>query len=390
MDQIISNLKNNFLFQMSLSSKELFHSNMLAWLIEQKINNDFLIAKIFIETITEKKIAGNIENIVVKREELNIDLIIEYDVAGVRNYIFIENKMKSIPKNEQLDEYNKKIQGYVLNKKRKIKTIVHNDLLYKKLLIPNEVFIDAKWEVITYKNHVINALKKIQQKLNSNIESNKELYWIIKKYNDFLVNITSIFDFYLDKDFENKPYNFYSLDFKKIRDIRLHDMILKNVHERISMILKNKFNSHDIEINSDFTRSTGISDVFIKLTKEFNMGLQLQGNTLKYFFSCHKKDNLSQKNITICKQLVEKKLWFYDNSTNPIALLSGNGRNKSELKINETTTFCGYDNGHFIYLTKSVSHYKDKTIKSLIEFIVNEINDAIKKKEVILKLINQK
>lgn len=34
---ITESLKNNFLFQVSLGSKELFHSNLLAWLLEQRI-----------------------------------------------------------------------------------------------------------------------------------------------------------------------------------------------------------------------------------------------------------------------------------------------------------------------------------------------------------------
>ncbi|RAR73780.1 PD-(D/E)XK nuclease family protein [Flavobacterium aciduliphilum] len=389
MNQIITNLKTNFLFQMSLSSKELFHSNMLAWLMEQKIDHDLLIAKIFIESITNQKIIGPIEKIVVKREELNIDLIIEYDIAGVRNYIFIENKMKSIPKPEQLEEYDKKIDGYILNNKIKNKTIVHHQIPYKKLLIPSEIFINVNWEVITYKKHIINILVELQQRLNSNNKNNKELYWIISKYHDFLINIISIFEFYLGDDFENKPYNFYSQEFDKIREIRLHDMLLKNVHERISMILKNRLTKENIIVSSDFTRSTGISDVFITLTNEFKMGLQIQGNTLKYFLCCDKSDNLSKKNIAICKQLVEKKLWFYDNFANPITLLSGNGRNKTELQINETTTFCEYDKGHFIYLTKSISEYKNKTIRDLIEYIVSEINNAIGKKQDIVNLINQ-
>ena len=54
-DNIIKNLKNNFLFQASLGSKELFHSNMLAWLLEKKNkegdNGEFMVLKHFIKTV---------------------------------------------------------------------------------------------------------------------------------------------------------------------------------------------------------------------------------------------------------------------------------------------------------------------------------------------------
>lgn len=36
MDTFVEKLNNNPIFQLSLSSKELFHSNFLAWLAEDK------------------------------------------------------------------------------------------------------------------------------------------------------------------------------------------------------------------------------------------------------------------------------------------------------------------------------------------------------------------
>ena len=36
MDTFVEELQNNPIFQLSLSSKELFHSNFLAWLAEDK------------------------------------------------------------------------------------------------------------------------------------------------------------------------------------------------------------------------------------------------------------------------------------------------------------------------------------------------------------------
>ena len=45
MDTFVEKLNNNPIFQLSLSSKELFHSNFLAWLAEDK-NTQALFKKI--------------------------------------------------------------------------------------------------------------------------------------------------------------------------------------------------------------------------------------------------------------------------------------------------------------------------------------------------------
>ena len=45
MDTFVEKLKNNPIFHLSLSSKELFHSNFLAWLAEDK-NTQALFKKI--------------------------------------------------------------------------------------------------------------------------------------------------------------------------------------------------------------------------------------------------------------------------------------------------------------------------------------------------------
>ena len=108
----LNQLKSNFLFQASLGSKELFHSNMLAWILEQQ-NKDgefkalrhFLkeVAKLAVGIITEDN------NPIIAREENKIDLTIKWKEGDNWNLIFIENKMKSIPTPKQLNEYDGKI-----------------------------------------------------------------------------------------------------------------------------------------------------------------------------------------------------------------------------------------------------------------------------------------
>ncbi len=90
--EMIQKLKNSFVYNASLGSKELFHSNTWAWLLER----DKKFVKVFFDIDIEKV---KIKNIL--RESKNIDLTIETD-SGL--YI-IENKLKSIPTYEQLNKY---------------------------------------------------------------------------------------------------------------------------------------------------------------------------------------------------------------------------------------------------------------------------------------------
>ena len=90
-EQSLDKLKQSPLFAISLSSKELFHSNFWAWLIEY--NPEY--AKVFFDDI----VVDSNENLKVCREEKNRDITIHYQN---KEYV-IENKLKSMPYINQLE-----------------------------------------------------------------------------------------------------------------------------------------------------------------------------------------------------------------------------------------------------------------------------------------------
>ena len=98
--EAVEKLKPSLVFAMSKGSHELFHSNIWAWLIEK----DSRVARAFFPDIK-----GEIE--AVKREEGNRDLTIWTRVDGRRQAYVVENKFKSIPRREQLEEYGQKLGG---------------------------------------------------------------------------------------------------------------------------------------------------------------------------------------------------------------------------------------------------------------------------------------
>lgn len=160
-DSFVNDLLNNPIFQLSLSSKELFHSNFLAWLAEDK-NTRPLFDKLMQDWLNDPKWRFNDEEMMVKREYKNFDFCI---CEKVLNYhtdkekgeeqenqyipgaiIFVlENKFKSLPYKEQLQKYHEKvirlnIQGLKDKEKEMDKTIRLENNWVKK----NKELIDAQ------------------------------------------------------------------------------------------------------------------------------------------------------------------------------------------------------------------------------------------------------
>ena len=95
-------LKTSPLFNLSLSSKELFHSNFLYWIWK-------ISPKTFQQVMQSFGAATNQwpNNYEVRREYENIDLCV-LDKGDI--LLMLENKVKSIPYKKQLDGYEKKVQ----------------------------------------------------------------------------------------------------------------------------------------------------------------------------------------------------------------------------------------------------------------------------------------
>lgn len=108
-DEKAAYLENSLIYQMSLGSKELFHSNVWAWLIEQ----DARFIGVFFPDfdMTAYELCG------VSRESYHRDIIIWLKKKGEEkksHYLVIENKIKSLQQKEQLREYSEDLDKCVL------------------------------------------------------------------------------------------------------------------------------------------------------------------------------------------------------------------------------------------------------------------------------------
>ena len=125
-ENAVEYLKTSPMFNLSLSSKELFHSNFLYWL--SLVNKDAfkeLVAALLNIKPDELKWGDNWE---VAREYKSFDLCVKdiskelavsnpEDTNGENKqkpniYLVIENKVKSIPYNAQLKKYTTKVNEY--------------------------------------------------------------------------------------------------------------------------------------------------------------------------------------------------------------------------------------------------------------------------------------
>lgn len=189
--QIIDDLSKNAMFRLSLCSKELFHSNFWAWLIEQ--NQEFI-------TIFGKEF-DNAKNINLLREEKIC--IAEHKDLFQKNKIYkkkciadlaftcndklyiVENKLKSLPSEEQLNDY---LDGSIEDKynsyKEKRKVILIS--FTKPVFISKSNFIYISYQEICDRLKSLRYLFDDNNENKSMLESYIKYLDLMNKLNDSL------------------------------------------------------------------------------------------------------------------------------------------------------------------------------------------------------------
>jgi hypothetical protein len=261
-------LKQSPMFNLSLSSKELFHSNFIDWLIT--IDNQSM------SSLFSNLLKKDFEILQCNREKNNFDLYI--DCSG-HQQIIIENKFKSIITDQQLAKYSEKLKDH--NSQNVLLSLNLTD--YERSLANK-----YSWIAVSY-TELCDELQKISFK-------DKYHQMMVDDYCKFITEVSSYFS--------NKNYSRYSLDdmyseYKKLLEIRLHDIsqkilfnyILRELNIKLKKDNKSFVNGYDFseKISSwqDFWRGTGL--VSINYTIEqgkdnrsgFRLELQLQYNALK-------------------------------------------------------------------------------------------------------------
>lgn len=361
-------LKESPLFCFSLGSKELFHSNFLWWLAEHE--------KSFFEAVLCQLLkVRNIEWDEVKREEQNFDFCLKKDG---RYTLLLENKVKSIPRKCQLDEYYEKV------KKMQEYSQCNYVLLALSETFPNRDDIEKDWKIWSYQD-LCSALVA-----NINKVSDDYHRQIISDYRAFANGIHQLMKRWaLDDSSKFFPSEKES---EVLSQLRIHDLREKLRFAQMECLLETEYfkgqvlkGCEDIKrengspstkcvyIGHSLTRAQGLLDVKLWLEDEFLYVIQIQGCNYKHGIEKMHGSNESLDNIAKSNQKIRSLRYFSFEGEKPNY---GNEELFTE-KLYPTgkEPFNKYGN-HFKYQNRHIK--ADVSVRDVLQNIKDEI-DAIRK-----------
>ena len=372
----LNTLRDSITFQMSLGSKELFHTNFLQWLSivdwDRFLNllhfltgeKEFWWENIvfYVEASHNKgqeKIHPNNGNIEVRREHNNYDLSI-YILVGYskprnegearkkwRPVFILENKVKSMPYQEQLNGYAQKAydEWEGSHPKGQAKDWATEGITFVLLSLFDEVLfnhsriqtennknIDIKWHLCNY--------HKLHEAISANFSNvpQSKAKAIIEDYCTFveaLHNLSQTEDWKVDHG--DKYYEKIIKPAQEEVQLRISDIREKIHHERMLHILikklqtstilkgrcehwnkekefkdpkgKKHYNTGIVFYETAFSRGSGATQVFIIINDVYRLMIQLQGNQYRRCVILHPiKKNKGKKMERICDG-ISKIIW---------------------------------------------------------------------------------
>ena len=360
-DEIMEELRSNLVFCSSLGSGELFHSNILGMLLLQGESEDkslsefstFLANTLFYEKKDKRK---KYRIISVFREYRKFDLFITVledsvykmlnenragkvllehlriavEPLSLRNidddnykrmpknekgkalhllkdsckFIVIENKFKSLPKENQLNEYHDKVReglNYIVGagKNNNVKIDDGNTTFY--LLAPRcslQSFgmSSMPWNPLGYEDIVTEIDFFVNQKLSST--SKKSFTWqYIQKYSRFVRILMSLCSHKIQEPIENKNVVFPDESFaQKLDSIRIRDFYEKLWFSLMACrMCKNVPCRKDVrvEVESGYGREAGLMGYkcFMLDGSDIAYGIQIQNRQFRFYVEPSPKKN---------------------------------------------------------------------------------------------------
>lgn len=220
----IEYLKSSPVFAMSLSSKELFHSNFWAWLMEQDSE--------FITCFFDDFANTDNERVKIFREKDHMDIQVQIGEKQTKRIYVIENKFKSIPTESQLCKYSE-TDGF----QKGVLTGISKDSPFK---------LPSKWEYLSY-DCICKRLKDQLQKgtENENLSNNK---MIVTQYIEMTRNLVGMVEGFLNEC--GNKWLFPDKIPKEIQDLRIGDVVQKMQAERFLHYFS-KHSRHSKKLNPE-------------------------------------------------------------------------------------------------------------------------------------------
>jgi hypothetical protein len=257
---LCAELEREPLFHMSLGSKELFHSNLIAWLVEshhdrmRRVFEPWLVAK-------PKQRATH-----AQREYRHLDLVLRFEDCEP---LVIENKVFSVPRRGQLEFYGKVIDG-----DRSLGPAAPRVLLSP---CPPPRHMPEGWAYIFY--------RELAERLRSELGSFGDGYVdeTVRRYSDMVDRISTILALAADVTDLDGPWLFPDPD-RTLFDARLYDGCAKLRADAIAAELEDRADvagiSDRVYTEHNFTNKSPLVSMFQRVgAGENRVGWQLQGDS---------------------------------------------------------------------------------------------------------------
>lgn len=293
--EVIDYLKKSPVFASSLGSKELFHSNIWAYLIEQ----DARYLKVFFKDFVVENYSNSKKE--VYREKLNMDLIIRIG----SDVFVIENKIKSLPREDQLRDYEGKMDNdknkefYVPKEKRHFCLTGIPEDGPKFLKKPNS--LQESWEYVNYKK-ISDQLKEITMGIILN-EETKHFRFFALEYAEMINNLSDLLS---AKEHELKdvfyfPQHYENDDYKDIREeLRIDDILQKINADQFTTYAHEQLDKNNLGVQSKtgYTNQRSLSEFYYlignekdeegKPSEHLKFGVQIQNTMFRWFAEVYK------------------------------------------------------------------------------------------------------
>lgn len=315
----VEDLKDSFIYNASLGSKELFHSNIWAWILTNEKFGYRFFNSLFERKITEKDI------IRVKREEKNRDLTIYINEKEV--YV-IENKLKSIPYKEQLIKY----QGEI-NINEAILTGIGIEPLWL-----NDEELD-KWK---FKNYceIANGIEGFAKY----IDDDKQKYLI--DYAQSIKELSFVLSDYYDSLNYHLPLTCINDKYKSLEELRIWDLAQKYVANMFAnelvknedyIKIKNEVNSLKTEVGFHNGKYTFDCRIEKGVKENYRcIGVQIEGEQYRRTLQLNNFKEKGKGNDIVFKKGKDFK-WFASKIKNKTINF-----NNIDRKTSITKDFCSY------------------------------------------------
>lgn len=344
-------LKQSPIFNMSLSAKELFHSNFIAWVCETypEQMGAFFASFLGLGIPTNNSISN------LAREKHNIDISFELGDTVV----LIENKVRSIANAQQLEQYQ--------TRPAKDFSQTATEVKYILLSLKKPVFVqNNKWKHLSY-DELLKCFSSLPTSENTYHQRLLEDYSTVMgciKENivdkiDF--NVISISKLHTGGTDENNALS-------NFKEVKMGDFFQKGLFEDIANALlgkvkkeeelENAIDSGSLLIDFGMSRAQALLDIKYKYEDDLYIGIQIQGEQYRRHIEGSNEEKV--KKAAHC--FLESTQWFnFENHQQGITIYP-TGQKK----------FNNY-NGKMLYRSIKLGDIRVEDNEALLEIIIKDI-----------------